>query len=330
MIERHRISVQQRIPFMELPTEIRIQIYEELFKSPVPFELADFESEDFLFTCVSFLNKTSWTVPGPAWLFFRSFVPALKKVLCLNKTINREAAEVFYSANEFRFSGSYGWITLNSFLSTIGSSNFQFIKSLTVHVPFIKDEAQLWAMNHYSAFQGACQKLGRFKALKKLRFLLPCHRLVEGPYDYFRDKLVCDETCDRIDNHHLRTWHNDRFFWTQLDNLRDKIPELDISIVLLHDGEIYNQGLGPQDCPGYYRRNINNHEWFLYRAKSKGYSFGYAIGATHVGLGEYFAYEVVDGENVMELCLTDWEFPTATSPCAVPTGDPAHEPSWSA
>lgn len=107
---------------MEIPTEIRIQIYKLLLKSLSPFELWDVRDKG---------------VDGSAYKAFAAFKPNPAVLLHLNNTISNEAAEVFYGTNEFRFTDLDGWVALDSFLYTIGSHNCQFLERLTVYAPLV-------------------------------------------------------------------------------------------------------------------------------------------------------------------------------------------------
>jgi hypothetical protein len=52
------------------------------------------------------------------------------------KQVNTEAAELFYGKNEFRFSGINGHMAAWAFVSKIGRHNLNFIKSITLSMPF--------------------------------------------------------------------------------------------------------------------------------------------------------------------------------------------------
>ncbi|KAJ4299921.1 hypothetical protein N0V90_005168 [Kalmusia sp. IMI 367209] len=57
-------------------------------------------------------------------------------LLRVNSIIHKEASQVFYGENQFRFSGINGWIVLSAWLNTITPRHYQFLQHLTVHVPF--------------------------------------------------------------------------------------------------------------------------------------------------------------------------------------------------
>lgn len=54
----------------------------------------------------------------------------------VNKQINREATDIFYGENQFRFTNSLGWYVLHSFLTMIGHKNAARLGHLTVCVPW--------------------------------------------------------------------------------------------------------------------------------------------------------------------------------------------------
>jgi len=57
-------------------------------------------------------------------------------LLRLNKVINAEASDIFYSENEFRFTNQEGWFYLRAFLETIGVKNTARLRHIAVHVPW--------------------------------------------------------------------------------------------------------------------------------------------------------------------------------------------------
>ncbi|KAL1644991.1 hypothetical protein SLS58_004062 [Diplodia intermedia] len=120
----------QTLSFMDLPVEVRIMIYRLLLLSCTPFELC-------FRAFVEWVPGSRVPKEGSAWSHFASFRPALG-VMRLNKQINREAAEVFYGENEFRFSAFNSFTPARAFLATIGTLNTRFLRKLTLFVPFLK------------------------------------------------------------------------------------------------------------------------------------------------------------------------------------------------
>lgn len=57
-------------------------------------------------------------------------------LLRVSLLVNDEASQVFYGANEFRFSGINGWMVFSAYLNTIGSHHYRFLQRVTIHVPF--------------------------------------------------------------------------------------------------------------------------------------------------------------------------------------------------
>ena len=57
-------------------------------------------------------------------------------LLRTSRFVNREARDMFYGGNKWRFSGVNVWMAANTFLFTIGYDSFQCIKSITLPTPF--------------------------------------------------------------------------------------------------------------------------------------------------------------------------------------------------
>jgi hypothetical protein len=60
-------------------------------------------------------------------------------LLRVSKAARQYASPIWYG-QEFRFSSSFGWIMLYHFLLTIGRWNQQFLRNLTVHIPFERSQ----------------------------------------------------------------------------------------------------------------------------------------------------------------------------------------------
>ena len=128
----------QTLSFLDLPGEIRTQIY----KLALLFEVIETEprviSRAHTSACarqlVSHEHRCPWCFSQyAAWR--RTVRPALG-LLRLNKQINAEAASVFCGINEFRFSASNGRDTLDTFCKTIGEANTRRLAKVTHHVTF--------------------------------------------------------------------------------------------------------------------------------------------------------------------------------------------------
>ncbi|RDI78820.1 hypothetical protein Vi05172_g11214 [Venturia inaequalis] len=118
--------------FEKFPPEIRNYIYKYIIPHDGVIELwADrHNGEGNLFWYTQFPNKAARFLK-----YAKEIIPCLK-LLRVNKQIGAETAGLFYSNNEFRFSGLNGWSVLTSFMVTIGISNTSFLKKIAVHVPF--------------------------------------------------------------------------------------------------------------------------------------------------------------------------------------------------
>ena len=73
------------------------------------------------------------------------------KLLRVCNFVNEEASPIFYGQNEFRFTGLQGWIVLNSFLRTIGRTNRNMLRHLTVNAPGLDEHYE--GVNTASRFQ---------------------------------------------------------------------------------------------------------------------------------------------------------------------------------
>ncbi|EKG11462.1 hypothetical protein MPH_11477 [Macrophomina phaseolina MS6] len=313
--------VRQRISFLEIPIEIRIQIYSVLLKSPAPFELWD-------------KTEIANDYYSPAWEQIRKYASALPTLLRLNKSINAEAAQVFYGANEFRISRHDAWLFLNSFLSTVGE-NARFLRKLTVHVPFMQfrrpcdfdistvcrviemrrlhlnigkpGKVPRWSgvprstveIMNAAAFREACQRLSSFAGLRTLQLVLPTSYQVSGR------QFTCDEDCDSELESHIKTSHEDWFFWAHLEKLQEAISGLEMSLVMLHE-------VSGSRCLrtewSYPSADKNPHLWVLQNAKRRGYDIRYAVWEYQRWSGEHCKYNVVS-RNVVQPYFPEWEFP---------------------
>lgn len=57
-------------------------------------------------------------------------------LLRVSQLVHKEASQIYYGENEWRFSGINGWMVMSCWLNTITFRHFQFLKRITVHVPF--------------------------------------------------------------------------------------------------------------------------------------------------------------------------------------------------
>ncbi|KAF2135718.1 uncharacterized protein K452DRAFT_303332 [Aplosporella prunicola CBS 121167] len=289
-------SEPQTIGFMDLPTELRLMIYESLLEQ---------ESIEL------------WNAPSRIY-----------------RRINAEATPIFYGNNNFRFTNVNAWSILDAFLTTIKPKNAQWIRHLTIHVPFednwppeilwrhlrtvpsanqwnrllttvsdrgmtVTDWKNSWwnGAKLFKVFESACEGLRLIKGLKRLELILPWDFFTAGAYNWRDNYLVCDDTCtiehgDESAPRHAREYHRDRPYWKALDELKIAIPGLEISLILHH-------GI-PKECddlPPYASLKLSallTQQWLLYKAASKGYC-----------IGNFF----------------EWKMPTADSHYAIPQGE---------
>ncbi|KAH7092525.1 hypothetical protein FB567DRAFT_588799 [Paraphoma chrysanthemicola] len=123
----------QTIPFLEMPVEIRVQIYRLALKLDSPLEFWA-ESDTYVHTFrLGAGDKTR----------LLDLIGRRELNLSLLRTcrqVQTEAAEVFYGENEFRFTGLNGHMVANLFVRKIHKHHFQFIKHLTMSIPLNYDE----------------------------------------------------------------------------------------------------------------------------------------------------------------------------------------------
>lgn len=112
---------------MQLPPEIRLQVYSYNLVQDSPIELWPHARSNTTYTSVFFRRC--------AFEYYRRITASLY-LLRVCKTINEEASGIFYGHNEFRFSGLNAWMVLDAFAHTIGPHHFELIRHLIVHVPF--------------------------------------------------------------------------------------------------------------------------------------------------------------------------------------------------
>jgi hypothetical protein len=124
----------QTLSFLDLPGEIRTQIY----KLALVFEGIETDarmpSRSHTLNCAV---DTHREVMSPDhYRTWQSTVRPALGLLRLNKQINAEAASVFYGHNEFRFTSPNGRDTLEAFCKTIGEANTRRLAKITHHVAF--------------------------------------------------------------------------------------------------------------------------------------------------------------------------------------------------
>ncbi|KAL2272171.1 hypothetical protein FJTKL_07450 [Diaporthe vaccinii] len=121
----HRAKQQQKLSFTDdLPTEIRIRIYDFLF--PVPGDHFELWAPQEKAT-----GKEKWQN------LFRKYASNKKamRIMRLNKKIHEEVADYFYGRFNMRFSGPTGFLVMTMLNHSIWPLNCSFIKHTTVRIP---------------------------------------------------------------------------------------------------------------------------------------------------------------------------------------------------
>jgi hypothetical protein len=118
----------------DLPGEIRMRIYEVALTLPFPIELWP-ETDDPIAS-----HQSTACSRNMKWLRAKFKQQSINlKLLRVCKSIRDEATRCFYECNEWRFSGTNGWMIANAFLytTTLSSSfGWQHIRSITLPLPF--------------------------------------------------------------------------------------------------------------------------------------------------------------------------------------------------
>jgi hypothetical protein len=157
------IKERQTLSFLDLPGEIRTQIYKLalVFEAGIETETR-FSSRSHTYACAgeNSLGELGTTQRYKTWL--RKVKPALG-LLRLNKQVNAEAAGVFYGHNEFRFTSPNGRDTLEAFCRTIGEANTRRLAKITHHVTFDNQVIR-------------CSCLDSLKATRLYRISQACYR----------------------------------------------------------------------------------------------------------------------------------------------------------
>jgi hypothetical protein len=125
----------QTLSFLDLPGEIRTQIY----KLALVFESIEtetqFRSRSHTIACAGRDYQDAFEVSRHYKTWVKTVRPALG-LLRVNKQVNAEAASVFYGHNEFRFTSHDGRDILEAFCRTIGEANTRRLAKITHHITF--------------------------------------------------------------------------------------------------------------------------------------------------------------------------------------------------
>lgn len=127
---------------MDLPVEVRVKIL-RLVLHTKPLELWPETGEpDGSFKIqIAYFRRYKKDTTG-----FSGCLPVQLLQCC--KQLNQEAGEIFYGENAFNFSAPNGWVVANAFFYTIGPRHYQWIKHLTLPVPFLHKEQEVYYMQH--------------------------------------------------------------------------------------------------------------------------------------------------------------------------------------
>ncbi|KAL0261371.1 hypothetical protein SLS55_002801 [Diplodia seriata] len=295
----------QTLSFMDLPVEVRIMIYRLLLLSSTPFELC-FRAFVVWVPALRVPNE------GSAWSHFASFRPALG-VLRLNKLINREAAEVFYGENEFRFSAFNSSIPAHAFMATIGTQNTRFLRKLTLFVPFLKrgcyqdpQGSSIFLLQALGMpLPRACVAAGDMFDIHLASFhgiVHTLHQLAAGPDGIALRELqllievdsICGSPKDDI-----------RAMCYALDALRNFVEDLRISLVF-HHGDCLNSLPGnrhygsPPDTVAYY---LGRSHWLFAEMARAGWEWRHV----HDWTDNEGGYDVIEDDDILEDLPLEWE-----------------------
>jgi hypothetical protein len=154
----------QMISFLDLPGEIRTQIYKlALVFGSIETETR-FRAGAHTIDCAGKRPRDAFEMSHQYKTWLNTVKPALG-LLRLNKQINAEAASVFYGHNEFRFTATNGRDTLEAFCRTIGEANTRRLANITHHVTFDNRVYRYQCMTSYKLrkrsqiYQACYQKL---------------------------------------------------------------------------------------------------------------------------------------------------------------------------
>ena len=113
---------------MDLPGEIRNRIYRYFLVIDPPIEFAP--------KSYSLRSKKGNAARDHAHARLKKLKPILH-LLRLSPEFNKEASDIFYGENEFRFTSNEGWNYLFAFLRTVGDANVARLRYLSICVPWI-------------------------------------------------------------------------------------------------------------------------------------------------------------------------------------------------
>lgn len=65
---------------------------------------------------------------------YRTNVQPCLRLCRTNRLIHKEASQIFYGENKWRFSGINGWIVFSCWLYTVGWANYRWLKHVSIHI----------------------------------------------------------------------------------------------------------------------------------------------------------------------------------------------------
>ena len=116
-----------RIGLLDLPREVRDNIYRHLLKAPWPIVIyAKLESRNSAGCKVEKRHRGLWHcgLHNVAW----------NLINCRNSRIASESALAFYELNQFKYQHDGNWEMLHRFLLMIGKTNRQQLRNLVLHL----------------------------------------------------------------------------------------------------------------------------------------------------------------------------------------------------
>lgn len=131
---RLSLVISPRVGFLDLPREVRDQIYIHSFSALDPITVWS-GSHEYVEDKRASTSVITFTSSRTVRVKFNVLDSLAMGLLSSNRQVSQEAAAVFYGANTFRFFGDRNWSPLYSFLEMIGQSNRDSLRYLEVRVP---------------------------------------------------------------------------------------------------------------------------------------------------------------------------------------------------
>ena len=169
----HAKKVFQDSPFLEIPGELRMMIYEAALVKPTAIDLWPHkyvETPENDPSLVARITKTQ-ADPQPRHRQRGPWVPKFRKqddllyvrkematgLLATCKQICQEATSVFWCKNTFRFAADGDWLGVRRFLATIGPSAIRRLRTLEVFVPLGHYPATVDVQGPVEGWREICQ-----------------------------------------------------------------------------------------------------------------------------------------------------------------------------